>query len=66
MQPLLGMIRVLTQSDPDAVAAHGNLVARTFGLAVVSECIPDQPEGIYDDATEALAVPKIVAAALFA
>ena len=57
---MLGMIRVITLRDADAVAAHGNLLARKFGLAVVSECIPDQPDGIYDDASEALAVPKIV------
>lgn len=57
---MLGIIRVITLSDADAVATHGNLVARKFGLPVVSECIPDQPDGIYDDASEALAVPKIV------
>jgi allantoin racemase len=60
---MLGMIRVITLASPDAVAAHGRMVTRTFGLEVISECIPDQPEGIHDDATEAMAVPKIVALA---
>jgi allantoin racemase len=60
---MLGMIRVITLAGPEAVAAHGNLVARNFALEVTSECIPDQPEGIYDDATETMALPKIVALA---
>jgi Asp/Glu/hydantoin racemase len=60
---MLGIIRVITLADAAAVAAHGNLLARIFGLDVVSECIPEQPEGIYDDATETMAVPKIVAVA---
>jgi Asp/Glu/hydantoin racemase len=57
---MLGMVRVITLADANAVAAHGDLLTRTFGLEVVSACIPDQPEGIYDAATEAAAVPKIV------
>jgi hypothetical protein len=57
---MLGMIRVITRADGDVGAAHGNLVARTSGLSVVSECIPDQPDGVCDDASEAMAVPKII------
>lgn len=57
---MLGMIRVITMADGDAIAAHGNMIARAFGVPVLSDCIPAQPDGIYDAATEALAVPKIV------
>ncbi len=60
---MLGIIRVITLADPRAIAAHGEVVRRHFGLPVLSACIEDQPEGIYDDASEAVAVPKIVAAA---
>lgn len=60
---MLGIIRVITMTKPEAIDAHGAVIAGRFGLAVTSLCIEDQPDGVYDDATEALAVPKIVAAA---
>jgi Asp/Glu/hydantoin racemase len=60
MTPLVGVIRVLTTDDPQLLAAHGFIVEQEFGLRTLNRCIPDQPNGIYDDATERQALPKIV------
>jgi len=57
----VGLIRVLTTSDRDLLELHGKKVMSWFPeLEVVSRCIPDQPEGIHDDATEQMAIPKVV------
>ncbi|HEX9017393.1 MAG TPA: aspartate/glutamate racemase family protein [Chloroflexota bacterium] len=56
----VGVIRVLTTDDPDFLSAHGRIIERRFGLKTVNRCIPDQWTGIYDDASEAIAVPKII------
>lgn len=56
----IGLIRVVSFSDPGIAGLHGELIESRFpGLEVVSRCIPDQPEGIFDQASEAAAVPKI-------
>lgn len=60
---MIGIIRVLTTDDPEVIQAHGRLLEEQYGLQTLSRCIPDQPRGIYDDATEAVARPKIVALA---
>ncbi|MFC9775299.1 aspartate/glutamate racemase family protein [Paenibacillus chitinolyticus] len=57
---MIGVIRVLTTEDTKVLEQHGKLLEQTYGLPVVSKCIPDQPLGIYDGETEAIAVPKIV------
>ncbi|BAS28151.1 aspartate/glutamate racemase family protein [Limnochorda pilosa] len=57
---MIGLIRVLTLEDPELLNRHGRLLEARYGLPVESRCIPDQPRGIYDEATEAAAVPKIV------
>lgn len=60
----IGVIRVLTTEDPALLNLHGELLERCFPIfKTVSRCIPDQPEGIHDAETEALAVPKIRALA---
>lgn len=60
----IGLIRVLTTEDPELLTLHGKLLEQYFPmLEVESRCIPDQPEGIHDDATMALGVPKVVALA---
>lgn len=57
----IGLIRVLTTEDKDLLELHGKKVMSWFPeLEVVSRCISDQPEGIHDDATEQMAVPKVV------
>ncbi|MGG1673254.1 aspartate/glutamate racemase family protein [Paenibacillus sp. NRS-1783] len=60
---MLGMIRVLTMQDEVAIGLHGRVIEQRYGLSVSSICIPDQPQGIYDDATNRESVPKIVVAA---
>ncbi len=60
----IGLIRVLTTSNAKLLNLHGEMVMKAFpGFEVLSACIPDQPEGIHDDATEATAVPKVLALA---
>ena len=57
----VGLIRVVTFTDPDKLNAHGALIERRVPrLSVVSRCIPDQPYGIHDDASEKTAIPKII------
>ncbi|WP_215848465.1 aspartate/glutamate racemase family protein [Candidatus Pantoea bituminis] len=58
---MLGIIRVLTHQDQNFVEEHGRLIHQQYGLDSISRCIPDQPKGIFDDASEAIAVPKIIA-----
>lgn len=57
---MLGIIRVLTMRDQDAVDLHGRIVSQAYGMPVRSACIPDQPQGIFDDETMDRAVPKVV------
>ena len=57
----IGLIRVLTINAKDLLELHGKKVMSWFPeLEVVSRCIPDQPEGIHDDVTEQMAIPKVV------
>lgn len=57
----LGLIRVVSFTDEGIANLHGRLIEERFpALSVVSRCIPDQPEGIYDEASEAKAIPKIL------
>jgi len=57
---MIGIIRVFTSDNPNIIEEHGRIISKMYGLPVISRCIPDQPKGIYDDATEAIAIPKIV------
>jgi len=60
----VGLIRVLTTEDQTLLQMHGKLIEKYFPMfEVVSRCIPNQPEGIHDDETMALGVPKVVALA---
>ena len=60
----VGLIRVLTTSDPELLTLHGKLLEKYFPFfEVESRCIPNQPEGIYDDETMAVGVPKVAAMA---
>lgn len=60
---MLGIIRVLTTDNQDVLQEHGKRMTDTFHVESVTRCIPDQPNGIYNDETEAMAIPKIVALA---
>lgn len=57
----VGLIRVLTTEDEELLQLHGKLIESYFPMfQVVSRCIPEQPEGIHDDETFAVGVPKVV------
>ncbi|WP_349361805.1 aspartate/glutamate racemase family protein [Arthrobacter sp. NQ7] len=60
----VGLIRALTTSDRRMLYAHGDLLARSFGFDVLTRCIPDQPFGVYDDASFRAAVPKVATLAV--
>lgn len=57
---MIGLIRVYTTDNPDIIEEHGNIISKMYGIPVMSWCIPDQPKGIFNEETEAIAVPKIV------
>jgi allantoin racemase len=59
----VGIIRVLTTDDSALLNAHGRVLEAEFGFDTVSCCIPDQPNGVHNDETFALAVPKVAALA---
>ena len=56
----LGIIRVLTSSDDQVLQEHARILEAGYGLQSLTRCIPDQPNGIFDATSEAIAVPKIV------
>lgn len=58
---MLGIIQVLTHDDQQIVEKHGRLIQQEYGILSLSRCIPDQRKGIYDAASQARAIPKIVA-----
>ncbi|EGO65246.1 aspartate/glutamate racemase family protein [Acetonema longum] len=60
---MLAVVRVFSTADPELLSSHSRLLQTRFGLRTVTYCIPDQPFGIHDDASEARAVPKIVTVA---
>jgi allantoin racemase len=57
---MIGIIRVFTTDQEEVLQQHGKVIAQSFGVPTVTKCIPDQPLGIFNDETEAIAVPKIV------
>lgn len=58
---IIGLIRVLTLEDKEAINAHGVLIERAFpGLRVESKCIKGHPYGLYDKEAEEIAKPKII------
>jgi len=57
----VGLIRVMTLDDPKAIQVQGRLIQSLYpSLEILSRCIPDQYEGIFDDQTLAAATPKII------
>ena len=57
----VGLVRVSTLKDDDLINAHARILTDNFpNIDVVSQCIPDQPLGIYNEDTETMAVSKIV------
>ena len=61
----VGLIRVITTDNKDILYAHEKKLIENFpNLNVITRCIPDQPEGIYDENTEKKAIPKIIELAI--
>lgn len=57
----IGLIRALTLEDPRLLEHHGKLIENNIpSLKVISKCIKNQPNGIYNEETEKLAIPKII------
>lgn len=56
----VGVIRVFTHDDAGIIDSHGDIIGELYGFECVNACIPDQFNGIYDDKTEAAAIPKII------
>lgn len=57
---MLGIIRVLTTDNEKILWEHSKQMEDRFKIDSISKCIQDQPNGIYDKESEAIAVPKIV------
>jgi len=62
MDPMnISLIRVLTQTSQEKIDRHGRIIERAFpGLHVKSSCIQEQPKGIFDEASEEEALPKVM------
>lgn len=60
----IGLIRVLTTDDPKVLNLHGRIIMDLFpDLEVITRCISGHPQGVFDQATEDRAWPKVVALA---
>lgn len=60
---MLGIIRVLTTDDDNVLLEHGKRMWETHQVETITKCIKDQPNGIYDNESEMIAIPKIIALA---
>lgn len=61
----VGLIRVLTIEDPELLQSHGRRIEEVLPqVQVVSVCIKEQPQGVYDKETEAVASLKVLQEAL--
>mgnify|MGYP000940899557 CR=1 FL=1 len=57
----IGLVRVVSFDDKDLLDLHGQLIEKYYPmLKVISKSIPDQPNGIHNEETEKIAVPKII------
>jgi Asp/Glu/hydantoin racemase len=57
----IGLIRVVTLSESSLLEAHEDLLLSKFqNFDIETKCIEDQPEGIHDEKTKNIAVPKII------
>lgn len=65
MYSQIGIIRVVTTSDDHVLYAHEKIIKSFLpSLNIVTQSIPDQLHGIYDSASEEVAIPKIIKLAL--
>ncbi|OGS69942.1 MAG: hypothetical protein A2Y96_02390 [Firmicutes bacterium RBG_13_65_8] len=60
----LGVIRVISSADQESTDIHGLLIEAAYpGVRTTSICLPDQPDGVHNEATERAAAAKMPAAA---
>jgi allantoin racemase len=57
---MIGIIRVFTTDQEEVLQQHGKVITNSFDVPTITKCIPEQHLGIFNDKTEAIAVPKIV------
>jgi len=58
---IVGILRVVTIADQELMNRHGRLLETLFpDFTTVTECIPNQPNGIHNEETEIMAIPKII------
>lgn len=57
---MLGIIRVLTTDDDNVLLEHGKRMWETHQVMTITKCIKEQPNGIYDNESETIAIPKII------
>jgi len=57
----IGLIRVITLSEKKLLKEHEHLLLSRFSnFDIETRCIEDQPEGIHDEQTKKIAIPKII------
>ena len=57
----IGLIRVVSSEDINFIEAHGKLIEKYYpSLVVESVGIKNQPEGIHNEYTKSIAIPKII------
>lgn len=57
---MIGLIRVVSGLDDTQLRGHAKAIEHLVDDEIVSRAIPDQPRGVHDAETFAMAVPKIV------
>lgn len=57
---MIGMIRVVTTEDDQMLHQHGRMIEARYGIKTMSACIPDQPDGIYDEDSYNRAILKVI------
>ena len=58
---VVGIIRVVTIADQELMNRQGRLLESLFpDFTTVTECIPNQPDGIHNEETETMAIPQII------
>lgn len=57
---MIGVIRVVTTEDEQILHQHGRMIEARYGIKTISACIPDQPDGIYDEVSYNQSILKVV------
>lgn len=57
---MIGLIRVVSVLNDEQLSSHARAIRHIVGDQIISRAIPNQPDGIHNEQTFAMAVPKIV------